>query len=271
MINKGKAGLTDQYATGPFLPWEDRTITQAPPPSNSTIEEVKVNFDPNIDHYKNMWSKTNAAVIQDIIDPFSARTLHEYYFNQSDEWWDLAIFPDPYGNYEGGGYPLYRCKPGDPSIPDRIKHTLDCNDRGEFAYMYRRTENYHPILNVFSSPGFIKSLEYISGYQDLKFDWNMTFISNYGPGHFNGPHTDGMNGRIAFVYHLSKDWKPWNGGLFARMDWEWKNADALVVPGFNKLAMFNVFGDENGGAPHLVTEVAQGCTNKRISFTGWYQ
>jgi hypothetical protein len=29
--------------------------------------------------------------------------------------------------------------------------------------------------------------------------------------------------------------------------------------------------DVEGGAPHLVTEIAQGVNNKRISFTGWYQ
>jgi len=151
-----------------------------------------------------------------------------------------------------------------------MAYSLKVNDEVNFSYFYRRTEDYHPLLNCFAEDWFIKKLEYITGYENLQFNWDMTFISNYGPGHYNGPHTDGSNGRIAFVFHLSKDWKPWNGGLFLRMDHEWTKADAVISPSFNKFAMFNVFGD-GYGAPHLVTEVAQGCTNRRISYTGWYQ
>jgi Rps23 Pro-64 3,4-dihydroxylase Tpa1-like proline 4-hydroxylase len=264
---RGRIGPTHQVVTGNFLPWEDDFPTIEEPQVSSNIE---ANFDPNIEHWRNVWAKTNACVIPDFLDNPIASEIQQYYFNQPKDFWDLAVFPDPFGHYEEGEYPLYRCKPNDPSIPDRIKYTLDCNDRGEFAYMYRRTENYHPHLEVFSSPQFISQLEYITGYENLQFNWDMTFISCYEPGHFNGPHTDGMNGRIAFVYHLSPDWKPWNGGLFARMDDEWKKTTALVVPDFNKFTMFNVFGD-GYGAPHLVTEVAQGCTKKRISYTGWYQ
>jgi len=265
---RGRIGPTHQVVTNNFLPWQDdfQTTTEEPQISSN----VEVQFNPNIEHWRNVWAKTNACVIPDFLNEQAAWDIQQYYFNQPKDFWDFAVFPDPFGHYEEGEYPLYRCKPNDPSIPDRIKYTLDCNDRGDFAYMYRRTENYHPHLEVFSSPEFIRQLEHITGYEDLQFNWDMTFISCYEPGHFNGPHTDGMNGRIAFVYHLSPDWKPWNGGLFARMDDEWKKTTALVVPDFNKFTMFNVFGD-GYGAPHLVTEVAQGCTKKRISYTGWYQ
>lgn len=249
---------------------DTNSISEAimPPRSYQPVPDIRFNFN-NIEELRNKWRSNNAVVIGDLLDERAAQDLWEWYFYQPQEWWDLAIFPDPYGHYEEGQYPLYRCKPNDPSIPQRIQHTLECNDRGDFSYMYRRTENYHPHLSAFHHPEFIKALEYITGYDNLGFEENMTFISCYESGHFNGPHTDGMNGRIAFVYHLSQNWKPWNGGLFARMDHDWKNADALIVPGFNKLAIFNVFGDDVG-APHLVTEVAQGCSNKRISYTGWY-
>jgi Rps23 Pro-64 3,4-dihydroxylase Tpa1-like proline 4-hydroxylase len=76
-----------------------------------------------------------------------------------------------------------------------------------------------------------------------------------------------MNGRIAFVFHISQDWNVWDGGLFMGMDWDWKTITKVVVPPFNTLTMFDV----SNGMPHYVSEVAQNCDNKRISFTGWYQ
>jgi len=253
--------VTENLSSPHILPFET-------PPLNTGLQ---VNFS-NLDYYKEQWQRGNNAVLTDFFDEQSALNLWSYYYNKPDYEYDLAIFPDPNwdGNFEPNVYPLYRCKPGDPSIPSRIAHSLKVNDDGDFSYMYRRTEDYHPLLNCFAEDWFIKKLEYITGYENLQFTWDMTFISNYGPGHYNGPHTDGSNGRIAFVFHLSKDWKPWNGGLFLRMDHEWTRADAVISPSFNKFAMFNVFGD-GYGAPHLVTEVAQGCTNRRISYTGWYQ
>jgi len=32
-----------------------------------------------------------------------------------------------------------------------------------------------------------------------------------------------------------------------------------------------MFDVSDGGAPHLVSEVVEGCDNKRISYTGWYR
>ncbi len=98
-----------------------------------------------------------------------------------------------------------------------------------------------------------------------------TFVSCYTAGDFNGPHTDGDNGRLAFVYHLSKNWKPEYGGLFLRMEDDFQTVNKVVVPPFNSLTIFDTKGHGTSGTPHLVTEIAQACTNKRIGFTGWYQ
>jgi Rps23 Pro-64 3,4-dihydroxylase Tpa1-like proline 4-hydroxylase len=76
---------------------------------------------------------------------------------------------------------------------------------------------------------------------------------------------------VAFVYHLSKDWLPGYGGLFMRMDWDWKTVNKTLSPPFNTLAIFDTSGGDQGGSPHLVSEIAQGCNNKRISYTGWYE
>jgi len=166
---------------------------------------------------------------------------------------------------------MYKTQTGDESIPRRLAHCHDLNDKGEFSYVYRRTGDMsvqqHPYLDLFKSEQFRNYLSEITGHQDLEFSEGHSFVSNYESGHYNGPHTDGENGRIAFVFHLSKDWKPAYGGLFLRMDWDWKTINKAICPPFNTLSIFDV----SNGAPHLVTEVAQGIDNKRISFTGWYQ
>lgn len=223
----------------------------------------------DLQSHKQEWSNSEKVVLSNFFPDEDAKTLWEYYYKKPDHQYDLAIFPAVEKLDQEGVYPVYRCKPGDPSIPKRERYVRKLLNENLFSYIYRRTEDFHPLFEIFSSKEFIAKLETITGYQNLKFDWNSTFVSNYGPGHFNGPHHDGINGRIAFVFHLSQNWMPWYGGLFLRLSKDYKKVDTTVVPSFNKLVVFDVYGNEHG-SPHLVTEVAQGCANRRISFTGWY-
>jgi hypothetical protein len=232
---------------------------------------------PDSNPLKEQWSKTKAVNIQGIFPELQANTIHDYYYNQPDDWWDLILYPDVDYDYEQGRidnpgyYHMYKTQTGDESIPRRLAHCHDLNDKGVFSYVYRRTGDMsvqqHPYLDLFKSKKFRNYLSEITGHENLEFSEGHSFVSNYESGHYNGPHTDGDNGRIAFVFHLSKDWKPAYGGLFLRMDWDWKTINKAVCPPFNTLSIFDV----SNGAPHLVTEVAQGINNKRISFTGWYQ
>ena len=161
---------------------------------------------------------------------------------------------------------MYLTKDDDPTLPERIQFAHEVNATNGFSYMYRRTQDFHPYLNWFSSPKFISIVENLTGYSKLEYLPSYSFVSCYEEGHYNGPHTDGDNGRVAMVYHLSKDWKPYFGGVFMRMDWGNEVINKAVNPPFNTLTMFNVVG----GAPHFVSEVAKGVKNKRIAFTAWY-
>ena len=38
------------------------------------------------------------------------------------------------------------------------------------------------------------------------------FLSRYKSGHFLAPHSDINNGKLAFVFNLTKNWKPQYGG-----------------------------------------------------------
>ena len=232
---------------------------------------------PAVKPLKEQWSKHKAVNIESIFPDLQVNTIHNYYYNQPDSWWDLILYPDVDFDYEQSRidnpdyYHMYKTQTGDESIPRRLAHCHSLNDKGEFSYVYRRTNDIstqlHPYLDLFKSEKFRNYLSEITGHKNLEFSEGYSFVSNYESGHYNGPHTDGDNGRIAFVFHLSKDWKPEMGGLFMRMDWDFKTINKAICPPFNTLSIFDV----SNGAPHLVTEVAQGIDNKRISFTGWYQ
>ena len=232
---------------------------------------------PDVSALKMQWKKNKAVNIPNLFPELQANTLHQYYYNQPDDWWDLIYYPDPDFDYAQAAidnpeyYHMYKTKTGDPSIPRRLEHCHEVNRNGDFSYIYRRTGDLstqkHSYLELFESQRFRDYLSEITGHQNLIFAENYTFVSNYESGHYNGPHTDGANGRIAFVFHMSKNWKPQYGGLFLRMDWDWQTVNKTISPPFNTLSIFDV----SNGAPHLVTEIAQGVNNKRISYTGWYQ
>jgi Rps23 Pro-64 3,4-dihydroxylase Tpa1-like proline 4-hydroxylase len=90
--------------------------------------------------------------------------------------------------------------------------------------------------------------------------------SYYGPGDHSLPHTDHIGQRtIAFVWHLSKNWKPeWGGGLYWAQE---PLANAYLHASFNSLVLFSVTPHSS----HFVTTVSPHATEKRLAFNGWWQ
>ena len=268
--------------THPQIPDDTRVRPRLGMSPDLDVDTGTFNFSlPNPKLLKQQWEQNKAVNITPILPELQANVVRDWYMNQPDDWWERILYPDPDFDYDKsaienpGYYHMYNAKAGDPSIERRLQHVYDINNNGGFSYTYRRTgdptDNFlHPYLKVFQTDIFKKYLSDITGYDNLEYSDSHTFVSNYGPGDFNGPHTDGDNGRIAFVYHLSKDWKPSYGGLFMRMDWDWKTVNKVIVPPFNTLSIFDTQWQGQQGAPHLVSEVAQGCNNRRISYTGWY-
>jgi hypothetical protein len=90
--------------------------------------------------------------------------------------------------------------------------------------------------------------------------------SYYGPGDHSLPHTDHIGQRtIAYVWHLSKHWKPeWGGGLYWAQE---PLANAYLHASFNSLVLFSVTPHSS----HFVTTVSPHATEKRLAFNGWWQ
>jgi len=227
-----------------------------------------------LNQLKDSWDKYKVFNWDNFLPENVANDLHTYYFYKHKDDWDLAIHPDLNYNYgdstepmnEEGYYHMYLTKDDDPTLPEREAYARQVNFNGEFSYIYRRTNDFHPYLRWFSSPKFLNIIEQITGFSNLEYKLNYNFVSCYEEGHYNGLHNDGDNGRVAMVFHLSKDWQPQYGGVFMRTNEDKLTVNKVVSPPFNTLTMFNVIG----GAPHFVSEIAKGVKNKRIAYTGWY-
>jgi len=89
----------------------------------------------------------------------------------------------------------------------------------------------------------------------------------YLPGDHSLPHNDvaasgeNLNRQVAFVWHLTKDWRSeWGGALF------WCPKALYLPPAFNTLWLFNVGPDST----HFVTHVSPYAQGKRLAINGWW-
>jgi Rps23 Pro-64 3,4-dihydroxylase Tpa1-like proline 4-hydroxylase len=90
--------------------------------------------------------------------------------------------------------------------------------------------------------------------------------SLYLPGDYSLPHNDFiMRNRnlrqVAFVWHLTKNWRAdWGGEFF------WCKRSRSIDPAFNTLLLFNV----DRSSMHFVTMVAPHANGKRLAISGWW-
>lgn len=157
----------------------------------------------------------------------------------------------------------------------RIKMVNEAFGRNEFSFYFYRTFNANPlqyspieyeVRNYMSSQVFIDFLNNITNMGLTKL--NTLFVSKYTSNCFLSTHNDSGNGRIAFVLHLTKDWKPQYGGNLNFLNEERTKIIETFTSQFNTLMIFEV---PEEGVPHFVSHVAPNVTIPRISITGWYE
>lgn len=234
----------------------------------------------------NAFKATGRLEIPDFLDTGTAEHMH-YFYNElyPQEWWSSSSVPAVYKN--GGTseevYDEYNQCDRFQNLPANraaINVTYEfahkANGEGRFAYFFYRSFEDHPrdcicqecqLTKFFRSPDFINFLNAITGNTlNITAPYSI-FTSKYSQGCFLNTHSDDMNGKLAFVYHLTKDWRPDYGGLFTAQDKD-RNILKTVVPGFNKFVCFKV-GDSV--APHSVTQVSHNVQKHRMALTGWYK
>jgi Rps23 Pro-64 3,4-dihydroxylase Tpa1-like proline 4-hydroxylase len=146
---------------------------------------------------------------------------------------------------------------------------------GKFSYFFWRSFDDHVSDCICQECQFKKFLrsDTMINFLNTITNRNITslhtaFANIYDKGCFLATHTDDNNGKLAYVFHLSKNWNPAWGGMYFALDPSLKTVTKTITPTFNQFAIFSVGNNET---PHLVTEVAQNIIHKRISISGWYQ
>jgi Rps23 Pro-64 3,4-dihydroxylase Tpa1-like proline 4-hydroxylase len=153
------------------------------------------------------------------------------------------------------------------------QHACNARDNNLFSYFFFKT--MPSIMEKAKSTVYEETMAFFNGKEMVEFmnsvtdlDITMgdkTFVSRYAENCFLSNHTDDVNGKLAFVCHLTKDWNPDCGGLY--LDLRDKSNIKAINPSFNKLVIFEVTA---GVAPHSVTQIVNNSNKERISVSGWY-
>jgi Rps23 Pro-64 3,4-dihydroxylase Tpa1-like proline 4-hydroxylase len=115
---------------------------------------------------------------------------------------------------------------------------------------------------IFNSEGTVQWIGVLTG-----LDCSETVTASpswYMCGDHSTPHSDfSDNRRVAFVWHLTKDWsRDWGGHLV------WcSRGGHLLPPSFNTLNLF----DTRQGQNHFVMTVAPHARGKRLAWNGWWR
>lgn len=151
--------------------------------------------------------------------------------------------------------------------------------RAKYQYSFRAISDHRP--TAFFSPahrtlrrlyGLLNSsvvkrwAEGLLGETPGTFDADTTVMAtHYRAGDYTGLHSDAAPRRkLAFVLHLSKDWRPEFGGDLVFID-----PVSIFHPEFNTLTLFKVGDGKNWHQVSPVTADARGHA-ARYAITGWF-
>jgi len=220
----------------------------------------------NIKKLKEEYNIKKRVVIKDFLnDKFSENLFKHVFFEKN---WILATGIDK-NKYE---------KPDTQQNTKinqlQIKNVHTAFGKDQFSYNFYRSMNgstkmsyfEFTIRNILSSNDFLNHLNNITGLSLTKL--TTLFLSKYKSGSFLSPHSDKGNGRLAFVLHLSKVWKPQYGGILHFMNDERTEIIDSFVPLFNSFMIFEVPPEK--GIPHFVSHVSPNIKFHRYAITGWF-
>ena len=158
------------------------------------------------------------------------------------------------------------------SLDDCTAWRVHENYAERFSYQHHNI--YHPedfpedlarCSRIFDSPDSKAWATRVSG-RECKGPTSIS-ASWYLPGDHSLPHSDNVTTgahyirQLAFVWHLSKDWRPeWGGALY------WCPTAAYQRSAFNTLYLFNVTPE----SMHFVTHVSPYARGKRLTVNGWW-
>jgi SM-20-related protein len=231
-----------------------------------------INKELNLRELKYEFLKNGLVTIPDFLDDDYAENLWDHLNTMPQDWWYVSSRPAPDQDMH-----ITRWVDNNMEYIEEGNRTArEAMSRGEFSYIFRRTNDDHVdecqcrecvFRQDVVSPEVVSFLDYITGYKVTQI--NEFFASWYDEGDFLSPHSDGPNGVLGFVYNLSKNWKPHYGGnLHFQDNFDENLIEKINVPKFNTLTMFDLA--TTMGHMHFVSEVVKGAPEKRLAFAGWW-
>ncbi len=203
-------------------------------------------------------------IIRNVLEEKYAEHLNSSIYNTSFDWWFHAY---KYGSEN----PFYTRNP--------LKDSLKVNDisldmernfaKGNFVYRFSRSKAHIKTCTCYECEfnNYLNSdfLDLVKDTTDLQNPYiHESFISVYNRGDFLATHTDKDRG-CAFVFNLTKNWRPQFGGLLNVIHTE--NKIETVFPEFNSLVLLDVSG--KNGTPHFVSEISRMAPFPRVAISGW--
>lgn len=220
----------------------------------------------NINKLKENFNLKKKLIIRDFLDTYFVENLFKHALLEKN--WTLATGIDK-NKYEKADT-LQNNKINQL----QIKNVNSSFGKDQFSYIFYRAMNASnkmsfiefTLRNIFNSKEFIDKLNEITQLQLTKL--NTLFLSKYKSGSFLSPHSDKGNGKLAFVLHISKFWKPQYGGILHFMNNDRTEIIDSYVPLFNSFMIFEV--PPNIGIPHFVSHVSPNVKLNRYAVTGWF-
>ncbi len=220
-----------------------------------------------INKYNELFEKERKDIITNIFENNEIEKLHRFLHRLLPQYWNCTtcIKKDKID-----------LSSLDKRNTQRIQMAQNAFANGDFSFYFYRTFNAIPsqysnveyeVRNYMSSQVFIDFLNSITNLSLSKL--NTLFVSKYTSNCFLSTHSDHGNGKIAFVIHISKDWKPQYGGHLHFLNNERNKIIETFCPEYNSLMIFEV--PEPNGIPHFVSHVAPNVPIPRIAITGWYE
>lgn len=196
-------------------------------------------------------------IYDDFLPRELAENLNKEIYKTPEYWWKVAYkFLDEEVKYVGNDLTSINL-----DYDTKLKESLQ---KGYFTYRFKRSTKhvegcscYECGFNTYLDNAFVDFLKENTYLKNPKrFE---TFVSVYDKGDFLSTHTDNQRG-IAFVFNLTKDWKPEYGGML-HVD------EKFYCPKFNSLTIMEL---PDGGLPHFVSEVTNLAPHQRIAISGWF-
>ena len=207
--------------------------------------------------------------IPDFLSRTKAIKLHDWYVNKMPDWWWYKAIRS---GEEGEDVEYIELNFGNISEIENKKLVARKNlIKDKFTYSFNRTKDDHidgcgctecELKTYFKSKEFMKIVKESTGIEVSEI--TESFSSWYDSGDWLSIHSEKPNGKVAFVYQLSKDWIPEYGGLL-----NYKDDDGNItsfLPEFNSLTLFTL---DDSNSFHYVSEVIKDCPTRRLAHTGW--